>query len=178
MAEFIPYDSLVEVSGAAILSTIAGMEDNVLPVLAAYGIDQPEADEWYPQQAWLDVLKEISDNGGLLDLVSVGMRIPETALWPPEVDSVEKALTSIDVAYQMNHRNGEIGSYHAEVVDEGHVQLMCDNPYPSDFDYGLIYQTTRKFLPKGETFIVRRADSPSRKHGDDMCIYDVTWGEE
>lgn len=177
MSEYHPYDPAVEVSGAAILSTIAGLQDDVLSVLAAHGIGQITADGWYPQQAWLDALRDISTGGGILDLVSVGMRVPDTALWPPEVDTVEKALLSIDVAYQMNHRNGEIGSYHAEVIEEGHVRLMCDNPYPSDFDYGIIYQTTRKFMPRGQVFTVRRADSPSRKNGDDMCIYDVTWGD-
>jgi hypothetical protein len=53
--------------------------------------------------------------------------------------------------------------------------MTCNNPYPSDFDYGIIYGFVRRFLPKGSDFVVQRKESPCRQKGDDMCIYDVTW---
>lgn len=173
MAQYLAFDPNVEVSGAAMLATIRGMGKDITPMLEAHGFTNVQPDAWYPQQSWLDVLREIS---ALSDLVSIGMWIPETAVWPPEVDSIESALKSIDVAYHMNHRNGEIGHYQAEIVDDGHIRITCHNPYPSDFDYGIIYATAHKFLPEGMTFTVIRADSPCRLKGDDMCIYDVTWG--
>lgn len=177
MAQFVAFDPAVEVRGAAILSTIEGLEADVRPLLERHGMSDVQPDAWYPQQAWLDVLKDISEARGeaVFDLVSIGMRIPDSAVWPAEVDSVESALKSIDVAYHMNHRNGEIGHYLAEIVGENHVRVTCDNPYPSDFDYGIIYRTAQKFMPEGMAATVWRADSPSRLEGDEMCIYDVTW---
>jgi len=172
MAQFIALDPNVEVIGAAILATTLGMEQDMTPLLAEFGIVDVRPEGWYPQQAWLDVLREISNTS---DLVAVGMKIPKTALWPPGIDSVAAALKSIDVAYHLNHRNGEIGSYRVEVIDDQHVRVICDNPYPSDFDYGIIYQTTRMFLPRGASFTVQRADSPCRKNDDACCVYDVTW---
>ena len=180
MAQFTALDPGVEVSGAAILSTIVGLENDVTPLLEKYGITRVEPDAWYLQQHWLDILKAISEGRGsrgpVMDLVSIGMRIPDHALWPPDVDSIESALFSIDIAYQMNHRGGRIGSYGAERTGDKHIRMVCDNPYPSDFDYGIIYRTTQKFLPEKQMFIVERADTPSRLKGDDRCIYNVTWG--
>ena len=179
MAEVLLAEGTVEVSGAAILATVAGMESDIEGLLEAYGIDDLSADGWYPQQAWLDVLNTIGDtNAGyaMLDLVSIGMRIPENALWPPNVTDVVTALESIDVAYHMNHRGGDIGSYRAERVGPNAVDVYCDNPYPSDFDYGIIYATVKQWLEPGMGFAVLREASPSRLRGDDTCIYRVRWG--
>ncbi len=178
MVQFTALDPRAEVSGAAILSTLAGMGSRVDEIMARHGLVGVTADGWYPQQAWLDVLRSIYEGEGptLFDMVSIGMKIPETALWPPEIDTVEAALASIDMAYHMNHRNGEIGHYRAETVGERHMQIICDNPYPSDFDYGIIYATVRRFMPEGWGFTLVRADTPSRLKGDDCCIYEITWG--
>lgn len=177
MTQFNAFEPEVEVSGAAILSTIAGLEEDVMPLLKQHGIEKVDADGWYPQQTWLDILKAIGDRRGssYIDLVSIGMRIPDNAIWPPEVDTIESALKSIDVAYHINHRGGRIGHYKAEIIGESHVRMTCENPYPSDFDYGIIYRTVQKFSTKGTIFTIKRAESPSRLQGDDMCIYDVTW---
>jgi hypothetical protein len=169
----------VEVIGRAILATIAGLEKDIHPLLEEHGISEIHPNDWYPQQLWLDVLEAISEGwgsrGAIMDLVSVGMRIPDNVLWPPEVDNVEAALFSIDVAYKMNHRGGEIGSYAAQKAEGRHIRMTCDNPYPSDMDYGIIYRTTQKFLARGQHFSVERLPSPCRNNGDDRCIYDIIW---
>ena len=74
----------------------------------------------------------------MLDLVSIGMKIPETAVFPPEIDSIDSGLNSIDVAYHMNHRGGEIGVYQATTVSKQQIDVLCRNPYPDYFDYGII----------------------------------------
>ncbi|MBI5929632.1 MAG: hypothetical protein HY862_10010 [Chloroflexi bacterium] len=177
MTQFIALDPNVEVSGAVILAAIAHLKTDVVPLLDKYGIFDVRPDKWYPLQAFLDVLKAINDGWQLgsstVDLMSIGMQIPDNALWPPEVTSVEAALNSIDVAYHINHRGGEIGHYQIETTEPHHIRMVCDNPYPSDFDYGIIYRTVKKFSPKGQIFQVQRADSPSRLKGDEVCVYDI-----
>ena len=176
---FKAFEPGIEVVGGTILATIDGMEADINPLLAKHGIETVVADHWYPQQAWLDVLKDISDGGdmsAMFDLVSIGTKIPDNVTWPPEINSVESALMSIDVAYHMNHRGGKIGSYTAEILETNHIRITCDNPYPSDFDYGILYRTVQKFKSQGEDFSVQRANSPSRLKGDDRCVYDITWG--
>lgn len=174
MVQFIAFDPNVEVLGRVILSAVAGLGKGALEVLRAHGLEDPQPDQWYSQQAFLNVLKTLSESG-LLNLVAVGMKIPEVAKWPSTVDSIEAALASIDTAYHLNHRGGEIGHYVYEKIGERHVRLTCTNPYPSDFDYGLIYATARLYALPGTRFYVVRAESPCRLNGDDTCIYDVTW---
>jgi hypothetical protein len=176
MAEFVAFDPRAESKGSAVLATLEGLGFDLMPTLRKHGLYAVEHDGWYPQQTWLDILADVERElkvNTTLDLVSVGSKIPETADWPPDVTTVEEALASIDVAYHMNHRNGEIGYYRSERLDQNTFRVICKNPFPSDFDYGIIYGTVRKFQPEGSRFYIERADSPCRQNGDDECIYFV-----
>lgn len=178
MAQFVPFDSNVEVLGAALSSMTAGMGDAILPVLAAHGVFNLEMDGWYPMEAWLAAFKEVADGqtNSMFNLVSIGLAIPENAVFPPQIDSLVSALQSIDVAYHLNHRGGEIGNYHAMQVNARQVDFVCRNPYPCDFDYGIIYGMTRRFCPENMHFTVRHDDhAECRKKGADSCTYHVTW---
>jgi hypothetical protein len=115
MTQFIPYDENVEVNGETVLTTVNSFPDFMrsiaLKMLEGNGIKDPQPGEWYSQKAWLDSFKEINEKYGSNTLFEIGKGIPANAKFPPEVDSIEKALNVIDVAYHMNHRNGEIGFY-------------------------------------------------------------------
>jgi hypothetical protein len=172
MAQYVAFEPQTEVLGAAVLSVTQGLGKVGAQALDKHGIKDLTADGWYLQQAWLDALKELAEDG--LNLVSIGMEIPRTAVFPPEIDSIHSGLASIDVAYHNNHRNGEIGCYGYEKISENHVRMTCINPYPSDFDYGIIYAMAQRFSG-GVRVLVERAKSPCRLKGDDRCIYEVTW---
>ncbi len=155
------------------------------------GVENPKPGYWYNQQYWLNAFKMIYENIGPKTLYAIGLKIPETAVWPPEIDSIEKALASIDVAYHLNHRlnqkilyNSEtkkmeegIGHYHFELVSPRKAKMFCDNPYPCDFDKGIITCIARKFQPPDSKFVfVSHDDSlPCRNKGADSCTYWVEW---
>ena len=82
-----------------------------------------------------------------MTLLMIGRQIPKNAKWPPDVDTLEKGLASIDVAYHLNHRGGEIGSYRFEKTSANTAKMVCRNPYPCDFDLGLIDAVAHKFKP-------------------------------
>jgi hypothetical protein len=104
------------------------------------------------------------------------MHVPNDAPFPPGIDSIETALTALNEAYQMNHRGGDIGSYESEVVGPHHIKVVCRNPYPSDFDYGLLYGLVRRFRPAGVAFrVIVDEQAPSRKKGADSCTYHIYW---
>ena len=112
----------------------------------------------------------------MLDLVSIGMKIPHTAVFPPGIDSIESGLNSIDVVHHMNHRGGEIGVYQATTVSEQQIDVLCRKPYPDNFDYRIIYGLARRFCPVGYSAAVYHDDSaPCREHGADSCLYHVKW---
>jgi hypothetical protein len=176
MAQFVAFASNVEVNGNTVMAIAAGMGPAALPILTAHGLGDIRPDQWYPQQAWLDAFREIAEGptASLIDLVAIGMAIPDNATFPPDINSMVSALMSIDVAYHMNHRGGEIGHYHANVLNDHQVDLVCENPYPCDFDYGIVYSMARRFQPKGQCAYVYHDDAaPCRKRGDDSCTYHV-----
>ncbi len=178
MAQFVAFDPNVEVLGTAILSYVHAMGEEVHPILAKHDLADVDPDAWYPQQSWLNVLRDLAEGDfkGTLDLVRVGMSVPENASWPPDIDSVQAALSSIDDAYHMNHRGGELGSYDAKAVGDREIKMYCENPYPCDLDYGIIYATARLYLPAdGELMVTPDTEAQCRKHGHDSCTYYVTW---
>jgi len=174
MMQYVAYEPTVEIVGRAILATTGGPDDLTLDALQRRGVSAVDPDGWYPQQVWLDVLKEL-DQGGMLNMVMVGMKIPDSLTLPAQVGSVEGALASLDEVHHAHHRGGEIGHYRCEHVAEHHVRMVCDSPYPSDLDYGIVFATTRRYVGRGRAFTVVRAASPSRRHGDDCCIYMIKW---
>jgi hypothetical protein len=194
MAQFVAFNAKAEVNGETVLSVVSGMElfkQDALKILKNNGIDNPVPGKWYPQQAWLDAFKLISEKLGSNTLFLIGKKIPENAQWPPFVNSVENALPSIDVAYHMNHRiNNEIlfnpvtgdmkegiGHYGFQQTGPGNAKMVCDNPYPCDFDRGIIEAAARKFLPsENKKLTVKHDDSqPCRKKGGNACTYLISW---
>lgn len=177
MAEYVAFEPGVEVRGVTILSVTKGLGDAAVPVMKKHNFHPFQEDGWYNLQAFLDMFRELKI-GNFLNLVAIGMNIPDLVVWPPEIIGVHAALSSIDVAYHMNHRGGEIGSYHYTPTGEREGVMVCNNPYPSDFDYGLIYRTVQKFREDSSSagMTVKRDDTiPNRKTGGDECVYHITW---
>ena len=182
MAEFKAFSSDVEVNGETVLSVVnamTGFEEYALNILAENGIKNPEPGKWYKQQNWLDAFKQISLKVGEKTLFNIGKAIPDNAQFPPEIDNIEKALSSIDVAYHMNHRGGEIGYYKLLEFYPGKKQatMECKNPYPSHFDKGIIISMARKFKPEESTSVdvVLDESKPTRMKGSDSCTYIIKW---
>ena len=170
----------VEVNGETVFSIVDGMgafKAKALKILSDNGIENPQPGKWYKQQAWLDAFKVIAEQIGLSTLNAIGQKIPENAKFPPDINDIHKALAVIDVAYHMNHRNGSIGNYTYEKIDEKNVKLICSNPYPDEFDKGIIVAMTRKFKPTGTISVKVNIDEsqPTRTKGEDNTTFLVSW---
>jgi len=180
MTEFKSYTDQVEVNGETVLSVIAAMEGEsarALKILASHGITDPRPGEWYRQQLWLDAFKEIAETVGGESLYKIGRKIPYKAKFPPSVNTVEKALSSLNATYHVNHRGGGIGSYRFIPTGERKGIMVCQNPYPCNFDRGLIEAVIDRFS-SGESSpaTVRHDDTaPCRRAGSDYCTYLVEW---
>jgi hypothetical protein len=180
MAQFVAMSPDVEVNGETVYAVVDGMgafRTVAMEILSANGIEDPQAGQWYPQQKWLDAFKKISSALGANTLFAIGMKIPENAQFPPDIDSMEKGLRSIDVAYHMNHRGGDIGEYRYESAGPKSARMVCRNPYPCAFDRGIITAIAKRFKLQGNVIpSVKHDDSaPCRAKGDDCCIYTVNW---
>lgn len=194
MAEFIAIDPRVQVNGETVLAFTNSMEkgkETRQAILKKHGID-PKPQSWYKQQAWLDAFKEVKDSLGEMNLFLIGKAIIDSANFPP-INNLEEALRSLDVAYHMNHRldnelmfdpgTGKmtegIGHYNlTEYDDKGRkATFVCDNPYPSKFDEGIITQLLRRFKPADSVKqdITLDMTKETRVNGGDSCTYNISW---
>lgn len=179
MVQFKAFDSNVEVVGKTVrlvIETMGLFEQMATDIFAKHGITNVTDDGWYPQQAYLDVYREIYETVGPKTMKMIGKQVPEKVLWPPNITTIEAALASIDVAYHMNHRGGEIGYYRFEQTGERSGKMVCYNPYPCPFDHGLIEATATKFVPPGGRVYVKHDESqPCRVTEGETCTYQISW---
>lgn len=156
---------------------MAFVQNRVQKILAAHGLAPLEKDKWYPMVRLLDATQTIRVEIGPNTLKAVGRKIPESAEFPPSISSIKEAYPSIDVAYRMNHRGtGSIGGYRYEAVGERSGRMTCDNPYPCEFDEGLLEATGERYRPQDSLWVrVEHQPGRCRKKGDSYCSYFITW---
>jgi len=176
MTQYKAFDSNVKVRGKTLLSFVQSMgelKEVVEFYLENNGIDKIEADNWYPIQNWLDTLQQISTKIGPSVIKRVGQEIPYNTKWPSMIDSIDTALSLINSAYQQNRKNGTIGNYKFQAFGEKKGRMLCLNPYPCEFDKGLIEGTIRKF--GGKLPIIKHESRSCRSRGADSCTYIIEW---
>jgi hypothetical protein len=165
----------VQVNGQTIhsfLKASSSHRDTIVRILAENQIADPKPGLWYSQQAWLNAFRAIAEEIGPDALYAIGRKIPDSADWPDDIDTLEKALASIDIAYHMNHKGGAIGHYFFEKKAEGAGIMVCNEPYPCDFDRGIIEAVASKFSTK---FQLTHQDETCRKTGAACCAYQLSW---
>jgi hypothetical protein len=189
----------IEVNGESLGATIDAFRQYptvVAKYLVKYGLvkvinGKPEPIDrqgWYPLDKWLAAYQAIARDVGLNSLYTIGKKIPENAAFPPHLTDIRSALASLDIAYHLNHRkNGVlmfdpktgvmlegIGHVRAELSEtERRATLVCEQPYPCEFDRGLISALANRFEPMAKT--VHDNGAPCRKKGDLSCTYIVSW---
>ncbi len=183
MAQFVPFDENVEVWGGVVLSITRSIdrifEQQMLEILAMFDITDVKEEAWYPQKNLLQALKYISEEIGPNTLFAIGKGITVNAKFPEDITNLKQALESIDVAYHMNHRGGEIGYYKLVEFDEDakHAVMECYNPYPHYFDKGIITAMARRFAPEDAGFVEVYVDDsrPTRLDGGDTDWFIIKW---
>jgi hypothetical protein len=197
--QFKPFEKGIEVNGQTAYAVVAAY--NLIKTVPSQfllkeGIGEPGPngvvniipDTWYSQEAWLRAFEKIALSLGDVTLFKIGTKIPENAQFPPWVIDIESAIKSIDIAYHMNHRKNKIemfdpetgemmegiGHYGFEKIEnENKIVSVCKNPYPCDFDRGILTSMAKKFEPGAA--IVHNDIKPCRKKGADKCTYTITW---
>jgi hypothetical protein len=192
------FEANIEVSGECIGAILDGFKQYpgvAVKVLARFGLIKSEAMKpsdidraaWYPMEAWLAAHNVIADEVGANSMYAVGRRIPQNGPIPPNVKDIHDAIPALDVAYHLAHRKsgivmfnpetGEmlegIGHYRYEPRGERTVACIAENPYPCDFDRGLVSAMTQRFEEFSQT--VHDDTSACRKKGGESCTYIVTW---
>jgi hypothetical protein len=146
-----------------------------------------DREAWYPQANWLAAFEGIATTVGTRALYQIGQNVPKHAIFPPSITEIRGGVASIDVAYHMNHRkNGKpmfdpatgqkakgIGRYGMVESGDRKMTVVCENPYPCDFDRGILSAIAGRFEKMARVTHDERA--PCRKNGADSCTYHVVW---
>lgn len=197
--QFKAFEPGIEVNGQTVWAIVDGFISKTTPsrILLEEGIGEPGSDGivkidpagWYSQAGWLRAFERIARTMGDNMLFNIGKRIPENAIFPPTVVDVDTAIASVDVAYHLNHRKAgkalfdlETGQMTEGIGHYGHARpdadkrlivSMCRNPYPCEFDRGILTAMARRFAPGAS--VVHIDEAHCRKHGTDECTYHVKW---
>jgi hypothetical protein len=130
---------------------------------------------FYPLDQFLKTLEEFQAQLGQPFLKAMGKFVLTKAEFPPDITSLEQALSMLNIAYYMNHQcaPGDIGSYRWQQVSDRGGVMTCDNPYPCAFDQGLLETLAARFAP-GATVAHDPADGCRHQRGD-ACAFTISW---
>lgn len=147
------------------------------PVLAEHDYDVLEPDRFYSAQMLLDVYKTMEDNSdAMFNFVAIGKQVAQTVEFPPEVTDIVSAVGTLNtLSRYMLQGYDEREDYEVAQLDEAHLQIRDNNPYPHDMVFGYIYTIVHKFTPEGKTASIKRIfDNPDAPN-QGGAVYDVTW---
>lgn len=174
-----PFDPNAKLLGDVLVKSIDSrpnfVKKNILKILASVGIPNLEPDAWYDIEIMPKFYARIAQDFGPNTIFDLGKAIPDKAIFPPGIDSIESGLSSINVAYNMNHKDGYVGFYKmvSHDLEQKKIIMQCYNPYPCDFDRGLITAMGRKF-ESGVRVVVDQS-KPNKKNGGHESWYIVTY---
>jgi hypothetical protein len=161
----------------ALMDALGLLSQETRRILAQHGIPTLVQQEWYPIETLLGCLRDIRSQMGPYTLHSLGRLSAQHIAFLPTVGSFPVALASLHEAYQTRHRGQEnLGGYHAESHGGRAARIRCDNPYPCEFDQGLLESLFERFPPQ-EAFRLRCAHVPDgcRTQGAPACLYHLQW---
>lgn len=174
----------VEVIGASvqvIVQALGRVKDIGLNILKENGIDiNVPAEDWMKLNKFVKALHQIGDKFGPNTLFLIGKTVPEIIQFPPMINSFEIAMKSINVSYVNSHKNLVDADIYFKFTKTGDTSaiMSCTNPYPSEFDRGIISGLARKFPPDNAGKVVSvllDTSKPSRKDGASSCTFNLTW---
>ncbi len=159
-----------------------------LTVAGPDGKPRLETNAWYPLESWLSCFEAICREVGSSVMFDIGRHVGANAPQPPHIDDIDATLRSLDVTYHHFHRkNGVrmfdaatgkmlegIGHYeYRRAWDAKKILVVCENPYPCDFDLGNITGFATRFEPRAK--VAHDDEGVCRKRGAERCSYVITW---
>ena len=169
-----------EVIGQTVLAFSENLQSELIrPLLPQHGLGNIDPEAWYPHQAWLDVLKAISENAGgnaMNTFVAFGQKVVETAVMPPELKTIPDVLNALHSIHHMNLRNAvEEEGYVIEAIDDNHYLVYENTPNPSYAIYGFLWGICKRFKQPNEKFTVKEVENPKPDEIPGTC-FDIKWG--
>jgi len=154
-------------------------EDQTRPIMERHGLLDIAPDQWIPTRKMMYALNELAEDPDFMSgLVAIGIEIGKRIVVPLEDPTLEEVLLSWNASFHAVHRNGDVGQKIAEKVGEKHYRITLTDPYPDDFNYGIMYGFALRYLPPHSDFIVSYDPqvTPRDRGGEQGCtVIHIRW---
>lgn len=148
-------------------------------VMRQYGFAEADIqpEEWYSLQMYHDLMKVLREKSqDTLVLVSIGIKAIETAILPPEIDSIPTGMQMLMDTHHLNLRNiPEHDRYRDLVIEDRRITVVEQTSFAHDIMYGYIYGLANRFRPEGTSPVIKRTYLDEADPDADGALYEVTW---
>ena len=174
-----PFDWNAELIGQAIFPSVRALPGFVSRtmwnLLKEIGVDDPQDDQWYNVKIFVAFYEKLVEEYGPHTLYDLGKAIPDVAVFPPDIQTLEEAIGILDTAYGLNHRGGYLGFYRLVEHDPMRQEMVvhCYNPYPCELDRGLLTGLGRKYANMARVTV--DTSRPHKKMGASQSWYRIKY---
>lgn len=146
-----PEEATVEVSGdlvavlpSAVQKTCGSFDLMMQQYINESSLVHSDHGGWYDRLELIELYTHLREKVGAQIIERVGRFLPELINWPDCVTTVSEALLSLDEWYDSLHR-GHNDLIRCQILDDFHILMTLDTPYPILFERGLIRGVGHQF---------------------------------
>jgi hypothetical protein len=145
-------------------------------ILSDSGLKDPKFDQMYPMQIFCDFFESISTKVGTATLSTMGKNVGASFPLPPELDSVEKFLNTIDSQYKYGTKGlGIDDGWKVKLTGANSATAVFTGPLPDNFIRGLIESMGRKVSKTNKMNVAIDPTQPSIDKGEKSVTLLCTW---
>lgn len=164
-----------EYYGAALNSFVLAFGENntlVQKILADAGVDRIDPTRWYDYEWASAIFYRIAKEVGPAAAATVGRKMIEAAVFPPNIDSVQAVLQSLGAAFKLNTRGPDVGDILCTIEDDHSATIERTQKGSCAFNIGIIEGSCARY---GAKALVEHGAGGCQDRGDPTCIYHVSW---
>jgi hypothetical protein len=147
-------------------------------ILAENGITDIKPDEWYPMQAFCNFFEAIDIKVGASVYYIIGKKVAATVALPPDLNTVEKALSGFDLVHKTNYKGLALADgWKVQIYGDKSAELVFRGPFPDDFVRGVAEGLVRRFANGSADRVTVRIDAgaPRRDRGESSTTLLANW---
>jgi hypothetical protein len=148
-------DDHYKVHGSIIQNINSGLQSNRIRMNC--GLLEKDPSNWYSLKdvyQFFQELEEEYDEGLIRD---IGKFVPINSIFPSDVDSFEKGLLNLNVAYKLNHSHNMDGYYEVFFESKREIYLICNTRfYPTAYNEGILKGMSEKFHTPIQITLVKK----------------------
>ncbi|NVO32279.1 hypothetical protein [Hymenobacter lapidiphilus] len=175
---YVSFDPAAEINGDSVRAVLAGL---FLPhqgrdLLIRHGLPAPPVPgQWYPMQAWLNILAEAEDRFGAGTLYQTGLLMVDNGVFPTGMPTLLEALAALDGVYNANVRGRHMGYYRAHASGPREVRMERCTPHPQEFELGVITGLARRYKPAEAVRLAVEVDRRVPPEGLYKTTFHISW---